>query len=125
GSAPWPALDRVSQGRASCAQSVSALVLVAQPANQIDDMWGDTLIDNVVVQGPQLLPDASLNLPAQASFGLMGRVGGWPHHRILALRLFRDRFNRFEVCLAMLHNVVFSPFAHLPAHPLRAIPLIA
>jgi hypothetical protein len=44
--------------------SWSVLILVAQPANQVRDVLRHPLIDDIVVQGAQLLPNARLNLSA-------------------------------------------------------------
>src|SRR5579863_143323 len=63
GSARWREPDRVSQGRASCWPSI--LVLVTQAANEVGDVVGHALIDDVVVHGAQLLADPRLNFPAQ------------------------------------------------------------
>jgi hypothetical protein len=49
--------------------------LVAQPPNQIGEMLGYALIDDVVVHGSQLLPDPGLNFPTQTCFGLVGSGG--------------------------------------------------
>jgi DNA-directed RNA polymerase specialized sigma24 family protein/AmiR/NasT family two-component response regulator len=104
--------------------SSSVAVLVAEPTNKIGDVLRHALIDDVVVHGPQLLADPRLNFPAQTCFGLVG-VGSWPGHRILRLRVRRDRLNRLNVGLAVLHVVVFSPFAHLPHPPLKTPPMCA
>src|ERR1700728_13648 len=111
-SALWRGLGRVSRGRASWLTGPpSILVLVAEPANQIGEVLGHPLTDHVVVHGAQLLADPRLNFAAQTSLGFVG-IGGWRGHWILILRLLRDRLQRFKVGFAVLHCVVFSPFAH-------------
>ncbi len=50
----------------------SILVLIAQSPNQIGEMRRHALIDDVVINGAQLLADAGLNLPAESRFGLWG-----------------------------------------------------
>src|SRR5208283_1594947 len=66
GSARSPALDRVSQDRASC----RPIILVAQPANQVGDMLRHAFVDDLVVHGAQLLPDARLHLAPKANLAL-------------------------------------------------------
>src|SRR5579863_9906081 len=107
----WRGLGRVSRDRASLLTGPpSILVLVAQPANQIGEVRGHALINDLVVHCAQLLADPRLDFPAQTGFGLVGG-GGWRGHWLLVLRIL-DRLQRFKVGFAVLHCVVFTPFTH-------------
>src|ERR1700691_1652548 len=71
GLAPWPALDRVLQDRASCGRLLPS-ILFAQPTDQIVDVRRHALIDDVVIHGAQLLTDAGFDLAAEAAFRPLG-----------------------------------------------------
>src|SRR6516225_1671015 len=71
-------------------------------------MLGHALVDDIIIHGAQLLPDPGLNFAAQARLAPVVS-SGWPRHWILALRFLRDRV---QTGLAVLHRVVFPPFAH-------------
>src|SRR5580692_8915964 len=83
-SARWKALDRVWRDLASC----RGVFLLAKSANQVGNVLGNALFDDVVIQGTQLLADAGLHFAPKAHFRLSLR---WPSHVVPNLRRFRVR----------------------------------
>jgi hypothetical protein len=80
-----------------------ALLLFAQPTDQILKMLGDALINVSVVHRSQQFADPHLSLSPKANFRFMRTFAHW----ILRLRLVRSRLDRLKIGLLALHHVTF------------------
>src|ERR1700678_2372380 len=105
-SAPLPALDRVWRDRASC----HPIILVTKSFHEIGDMRRHALADDIVVHGPELLPDAGLHFAPKTHLAFSLRSG--LAHVVMAFRLVFAQSRRLKVNWLTDCHVLSRPRTH-------------